>query len=138
MSASLLSTFERYQQARVAFVQAVAEAATRPANVDVMQNAGVMQLLRPLPWRERLGPVARALCSVVFDAGAGSRRDDHYLRPGEAEAGLIAASAALADFQEARPLVRRGRRGARRRRALDEQVDEAERVCCRAREVHVC
>jgi hypothetical protein len=48
MSASLLSTFERYQQARVAFVQAVAEAATRPANVDVMQNAGVMQLLRPL------------------------------------------------------------------------------------------
>jgi hypothetical protein len=32
----------------VNFVQAVAEAATRPQNVDVMQNAGVMQLLRPL------------------------------------------------------------------------------------------
>jgi len=29
-------------------VQAVAEAATRPQNIEVMQNAGVMQLLRPL------------------------------------------------------------------------------------------
>lgn len=28
--------------------QAVAEAATRPQNIEVMQNAGVMQLLRPL------------------------------------------------------------------------------------------
>ena len=33
---------------QVAFVQAVAEAATRPQNIEVMQNAGVMQLLRPL------------------------------------------------------------------------------------------
>jgi hypothetical protein len=48
MSASLLQIFEQYQKARVQFVQAVAEAATRPQNVDVMQNAGVMQLLRPL------------------------------------------------------------------------------------------
>lgn len=48
MSASLLQIFEAYQKARVQFVQAVAEAATRPQNVDVMQNAGVMQLLRPL------------------------------------------------------------------------------------------
>jgi hypothetical protein len=48
MSASLLAVFEAYQKARVQFVQAVAEAATRPQNVDVMQNAGVMQLLRPL------------------------------------------------------------------------------------------
>lgn len=48
MSASLLQVFEGYQKARVQFVQAVAEAATRPQNVDVMQNAGVMQLLRPL------------------------------------------------------------------------------------------
>ena len=30
------------------FVQAVAEAATRPQNIEVMNNAGVMQLLRPL------------------------------------------------------------------------------------------
>ena len=29
-------------------MQAVAEAATRPQNIEVMQNAGVMQLLRPL------------------------------------------------------------------------------------------
>lgn len=48
MSASLLQIFEQYQKARVQFVQAVAEAATRPQNIDTMQNAGVMQLLRPL------------------------------------------------------------------------------------------
>jgi hypothetical protein len=45
---SVLQHFEAYQKARVAFVQAVAEAATRPQNIEVMQNAGVMQLLRPL------------------------------------------------------------------------------------------
>jgi hypothetical protein len=48
MSTSLLAVFEAYQKSRISFVQAVAEAATRPQNVDVMQNAGVMQLLRPL------------------------------------------------------------------------------------------
>ena len=37
-----------YAFTQVAFVQAVAEAATRPQNIEVMQNAGVMQLLRPL------------------------------------------------------------------------------------------
>ena len=45
---SVLQHFETYQKARVQFVQAVAEAATRPQNIEVMQNAGVMQLLRPL------------------------------------------------------------------------------------------
>mmetsp|Transcript_23590 Transcript_23590/g.35426 ORF Transcript_23590/g.35426 Transcript_23590/m.35426 type:complete len:467 (-) Transcript_23590:142-1542(-) len=45
---SVLQHFEAYQKARVSFVQAVAEAATRPQNIEVMQNAGVMQLLRPL------------------------------------------------------------------------------------------
>lgn len=48
MSSSLLAIFEQYQKARVNFVQAVAEAATRPQNIDTMKNAGVMQLLRPL------------------------------------------------------------------------------------------
>lgn len=47
-STSVLQHFETYQKARVNFVQAVAEAATRPQNIEVMQNAGVMQLLRPL------------------------------------------------------------------------------------------
>jgi len=47
-STSVLQHFETYQKARVSFVQAVAEAATRPQNIEVMQNAGVMQLLRPL------------------------------------------------------------------------------------------
>lgn len=46
--ASVLQHFEAYQKARVTFVQAVAEAATRPQVIEVMQNAGVMQLLRPL------------------------------------------------------------------------------------------
>merc|ERR1719223_1755585 len=45
---SVLQHFEVYQKSRVNFVQAIAEAATRPQNIEVMQNAGVMQLLRPL------------------------------------------------------------------------------------------
>ena len=44
----MLQHFEEYQKSRVKFVQAVAEAATRPQNIEVMNNAGVMQLLRPL------------------------------------------------------------------------------------------
>ena len=44
----MLLHFEEYQKARVKFVQAIAEAATRPQNIEVMNNAGVMQLLRPL------------------------------------------------------------------------------------------
>jgi hypothetical protein len=39
--------FEEYQKARVKFVQAIAEAATRPQNIEVLHVAGVMQLLRP-------------------------------------------------------------------------------------------
>jgi len=45
---SILQTFEEYQKARIKFVQSIAEAATRPQNIEVMNNAGVMQLLRPL------------------------------------------------------------------------------------------
>lgn len=45
---STLQVFEEYQKARVKFVQAVAEAATRPQNIEIMNNAGIMQLLRPL------------------------------------------------------------------------------------------
>ena len=45
---SVLLHFEEYQKARVKFVQAIAEAATRPQNIEVMHVAGVMQLLRPL------------------------------------------------------------------------------------------
>lgn len=56
MSASLLQVFEQYQKARVQFVQAIAEAATRPQNIDTMQNAGVMQLLRPLLLDNVRGP----------------------------------------------------------------------------------
>lgn len=48
MSRSVLSVFEQYQQSRVEFVQTVAELATRPQNIDALQNAGVLALLRPL------------------------------------------------------------------------------------------
>jgi len=43
-----IKTFESYQKSRQAFVQQVAEMATRPQNIEFLQNAGVMQLLRPL------------------------------------------------------------------------------------------
>eukprot|EP00002_Diphylleia_rotans_P003632 TRINITY_DN1250_c0_g1_i3.p1 TRINITY_DN1250_c0_g1~~TRINITY_DN1250_c0_g1_i3.p1 ORF type:complete len:454 (+),score=101.09 TRINITY_DN1250_c0_g1_i3:71-1432(+) len=45
---AVLQVFEQYQKARVTFVQTVAELATRPQNIEALQNAGVMSLLRPL------------------------------------------------------------------------------------------
>jgi len=42
------SVFEQYQKARTQFVQTVAELASRPQNIETLQNAGVMSLLRPL------------------------------------------------------------------------------------------
>ena len=58
MSATLIGIFDSYQKSRVQFVQAIAEAANRPQNVEVMHNAGVIQLLRPL----LLDNVRTALC----------------------------------------------------------------------------
>lgn len=43
-----LSVFEQYQKSRTQFVQTVAELASRPQNIETLQNAGVMSLLRPL------------------------------------------------------------------------------------------
>lgn len=40
--------FENFQKARVSFVQSVAELASNPKNIDALQSAGVMALLRPL------------------------------------------------------------------------------------------
>ena len=48
MSRAVLAPFETYQKARVTFVQTVAELATRPQNIEALQSAGVMALLRPL------------------------------------------------------------------------------------------
>ena len=48
MSAQVISAFENYQKSRSVFVQQIAEMATRPQNIEFLQNAGVMQLLRPL------------------------------------------------------------------------------------------
>jgi len=42
------AVFEQYQKARVQFVQTIAEMASRPQNIELLQNAGVMSLLRPL------------------------------------------------------------------------------------------
>jgi len=44
----VLLVFEQYQKARTQFVQTVAELSTRPQNIETLQAAGVMQLLRPL------------------------------------------------------------------------------------------
>ena len=48
MSKAVLQPFEQYQKSRVTFVQTVAELATRPQNIEALQSAGVMSLLRPL------------------------------------------------------------------------------------------
>lgn len=48
MSRQIIQVFEEYQKARVKFVQTIADLATRPQHVEALQNAGVMQLLRPL------------------------------------------------------------------------------------------
>lgn len=45
---SVLQVFETYQKARIAFVQSVADLATNPKNIEVLQQAGIMALLRPL------------------------------------------------------------------------------------------
>eukprot|EP00899_Mesostigma_viride_P026677 jgi/Mesvir1/7194/Mv19022-RA.1 len=47
-SRAVLQVFEQYQKSRVSFVQTVAELATRPQNIEALQSAGVMALLRPL------------------------------------------------------------------------------------------
>lgn len=44
----VIAVFEQYQKARTLFVQTISELATRPQNIETLQNAGVMQLLRPL------------------------------------------------------------------------------------------
>jgi 3-methyladenine DNA glycosylase AlkD len=48
MSRQITQVFENYQKARSTFVQTVAELATRQANIEFLQAAGVMALLRPL------------------------------------------------------------------------------------------
>lgn len=44
----ILQVFETYQKARVTFVQTVADLSLRQQNVEALQGAGVMALLRPL------------------------------------------------------------------------------------------
>lgn len=44
----ILATFDEYQKARVKFVQTVADLASKPQHIEALQQAGVMQLLRPL------------------------------------------------------------------------------------------
>lgn len=43
-----IKVFETYQKSRITFVQSVADLACRPQHTEFLQNAGVMQLLRPL------------------------------------------------------------------------------------------
>lgn len=44
----VVQVFEQYQKSRMHFVQTVADLSSRPQNIDTLQTAGVMQLLRPL------------------------------------------------------------------------------------------
>lgn len=44
----VLSVFEKYQRDRLAFVQTIADLASRESNIEALQTAGVMALLRPL------------------------------------------------------------------------------------------
>ncbi|KAM6908826.1 sperm-associated antigen 6 [Lycodopsis pacificus] len=44
----IIQVFEQYQQSRMQFVQAVADLAARPQNIEILKNAGVMSMLRPL------------------------------------------------------------------------------------------
>ncbi len=48
MSRAVLTSFEEYQKERVKFVQTIAELARQPQNIEALQAAGVMGLLRPL------------------------------------------------------------------------------------------
>ncbi|KAI9205807.1 armadillo-type protein [Polychytrium aggregatum] len=45
---AVLSVFEKYQKERLLFVQTVADLASRESNIEALQSAGVMSLLRPL------------------------------------------------------------------------------------------
>ena len=47
-SRAVLQVFEDYQASRTKFVQTVAELSLRPQNIESLQNAGVISLLRPL------------------------------------------------------------------------------------------
>ncbi|KAJ3110875.1 Sperm-associated antigen 6 [Phlyctochytrium bullatum] len=44
----VLAVFEKYQKERLLFVQTVADLASRESNIEALQGAGVMSLLRPL------------------------------------------------------------------------------------------
>ncbi|KAJ3183774.1 Sperm-associated antigen 6 [Geranomyces variabilis] len=45
---AVFAVFEKYQKERLMFVQTVADLASRESNIDALQSAGVMSLLRPL------------------------------------------------------------------------------------------
>lgn len=45
---AILTVFEKYQKERLGFVQTIADFASREHNIEVLQTAGVMVLLKPL------------------------------------------------------------------------------------------
>uniref|UniRef100_A0A672GN12 Sperm-associated antigen 6 n=1 Tax=Salarias fasciatus TaxID=181472 RepID=A0A672GN12_SALFA len=44
----IIQVFEQYQKSRMQFVQTIADLASRPQNIEILQDAGVMSMLRPL------------------------------------------------------------------------------------------
>lgn len=61
---AVLQVFEAYQKARVNFVQTVAELANRPENIEALQHAGAMALLRPLLLVRSLSSMWTKWCRV--------------------------------------------------------------------------
>lgn len=45
---STFVVFDQYQKARLLFVQSIADLSSRPNNIDCLEAAGVIDLLRPL------------------------------------------------------------------------------------------
>ena len=45
---AILASFEKFQKERLHFVQTIADHASREHNIEILQQAGVMQLLKPL------------------------------------------------------------------------------------------
>lgn len=65
MSRAILQVFEEYQAERTKFVQKVTELAARPQNVEALENAGVIDLLRPL-LMDRMVPSIQQSAALAF------------------------------------------------------------------------
>lgn len=56
--------FDTYEKSRVSFVQQVAELAQNPKNIEALQKADIMALLRPLLLDSGMANITA--CTIVF------------------------------------------------------------------------